>query len=430
MSKRSLFIGRAIGLLLFAFATGALVPAREARATALNFASIQAAVNACAATGCTIQLDCGLGTDWTPPAGNGASKVSIGTHRNIRIQGCGIDATTLEWHATVSGGSNWFLQMFDVNPGASSGGGITFADMTLNLEVICGNGSQDCGTVGSVVNVVGGVENVRLERVHFLSTLKGTNNGGGAGTDNFPVGVRVVGSGTPEKIPESVYVFSSKFETSGGGVYFYECNDCWAEGSYFEDAPITTPPSKHALAYALKSVGEAVRLINNSFDMHPNTAGLTYGVLLWNDVRGGAGHIQAGEGSQVIGNTFYDVQSSSNSRPVVLYGYNDAVISGNRFKCDPTQAPCNTWGVETEGGCNGPCNRRNVISNNVFDQFVDNGSACPILFKTPGGPDMTGSSQNLVIGNTFVVPSAGSNGVCGPYEGNNTITGNLVVPTP
>jgi hypothetical protein len=415
---------------LLVFAIGSLA-SREGAATALSFSAIQTAVNACSANGCTIQLDCGLGSD-SSAASAGLARVSIGARHNIRIQGCGMDASTLEWHASLSNGSNWFIEMFDVNPGAGSAGSITFADMTLNLDVTCGNGSQDCGSVPAVVAVTGNVTDVKFERMHIKSTLKGTNTGGGSGSDNFPAGVKVTGNGgTPSVMPEGIYVFSSKFETSGTGAYLAECDDCWVEGSYFEDAPVTSPSSKRALALVWKSVGEGVRVMNNTFDMHPNNpTGLTYGLLLWNDVRGGAGHILAGEGAQVIGNTFEDIPSSVNSRAVVLYGYNDAVISGNRFRCDPSATPCATWGIETEGGCNGPCNRRNILANNVFDQFVDNGTNCPIFFKTPNGPDMTGSSQNLVIGNMFVVPTAGSNGVCGPNEGSNTITGNQVVPTP
>jgi hypothetical protein len=227
-------------------------------------------------------------------------------------------------------------------------------------------------------------------------------------------------------LTEGVYVTESKFETSGSGVDFQDCNDCWVEGSYLEDAPSACPVYKHPYTFLRKQQGEGVRFINNTLDMKPNSPlvqNMSGVLLVWH--RTGSAFV-ASESAQVIGNAFTDMQNNTLQRGIYLYGYNSAVISGNRFKCDPALPSCTTAVIHAvPSNCTTNCDRKNVISNNNFDGFTQNSINCPILFDPP-------SQDNLVTGNVFAIPSkaSGDDGVCGPNEGLNKVTTDNLATTP
>jgi hypothetical protein len=323
-----------------------------------------------------------------------------------------MDSSVVSWVTTPPQSAQSYVYMFDLG-GASS---ITFRDVTLSLDLncypSCRNGGN--GAVANILNIGPGAESVRVDRVRLRTTMKGEN------LPDFPSGVDVDSWGYTR--PESVYVSSSIFETSGTGVRFYGCDDCWVSDSTFRDAPSATPiDNRRSYAYVVKQLGEGVRIVSNTFDMLPHYANEVRpfeGVLLWNAGTG------PGEGSQVIGNTFKNIQTGTQFRTIILYGYNDANISGNQFTCGVSV--CDTWAIETELNCQFSCNRRNIIANNVFDKFsVHDSTSCPILLQRVGDGLANESQANLVMGNIFRT-DATTSGVCGGQSGGDNLTSNNV----
>jgi hypothetical protein len=370
--------------------------------TAIGFAL--ADTNNCPATGCVIKLACGSGSDSSAVGSSDLYRVSFATKKNVRIAGCGIDATTVEWDVSAGSGTANYA-MFNIDT-STDGGSITFQDMTLILKVTC---SGVCPSKGAAARIRGKVSNVKFERVHFQSYV--TGGGFNTGAESFPAAVYVLSDGTNR--PKAISVLSSKFESSGTGVTFSDCDDCWVNGSYFEDAP---SGALQAYAYLLASQGESIRVVNNSFDMESagyNTDGIRLDKL---------SNSSPGAGAQVLSNSFYNMQVSNNGQAVVVNGYNDAVINGNRFHCNAGIIGC-FGAIATSGSCTG-CNRRTVITNNVFDRYYDNGSStCPIYF---GG----GDAQQVVVGNMFSVYQDGTAaGACGSLS-TATRADNKIVTTP
>jgi hypothetical protein len=422
-------------LCVAAFGSLAALPA--AADTAATTTAIQNALNNCGSASCVIQLACGPGTTESPTIPNTAYAAVVGVNlqnkHGVVIQGCGMDSTVVSWNVAPPTQLT-SIDMFDL-PGAS---GITFRDMTISLNMNCNGSGGDCGmALGAIVNVRDGAEGVRIERVHFKTTRQGTNNVGIGRA--FPAGVNAditMGDSTAVP-PESVYVSSSQFETSGTGVRFMKCNDCWVEGSTFQDAPAAAGYTS-VFAMVFKSEGAGVRITNSTFDMHPNNTpapnDLFGGLILWNVPSYFTGDPpRAGEGAQIIGNTFKNIQSEPTLnpfRPLVLYGYNGAIISDNQFRCEGSL--CNAWAITTEGsgslnqdGTTGPpcnnyaCNRRNLFANNVFDRFQTSTGFCPILLQIKDNTQAGNGGNNLAIGNVFRTDSA-SNGICGDATGNDS----------
>jgi hypothetical protein len=383
---------RQLAFFASALLIGSYLPstAKATGATLGAIASALANTSICPAGGsCVIQLDCGAGTIDTTGVSSDTARVSFGSQKNVRIQGCGIDATTVEWDTTVSSSSANY-EMFDINtPSSGTGGGIVFQDMTLVLKSSC----TSCGAKGAIARVRGNVQNVKFERVHFVLGQGDSTMGVG-----FPAAVYAVSDGTTR--PKNVSVLSSKIETVGGGVNLFDCDECWVNGSYFE-ALSGAGVSPYALA--IVSHGDAIRLVNNSFDMAgtaPSTDGLRLDSL---------GSSTPGSGAQLIANTFYNLSITGTPTALLIKGYNDAIINANRFRCDVgfLDFGCPP-ALSTQTGCSG-CNKRNIISNNVFDRFYDDASSlCPIYMNG-------GDSQGSIVGNMFVIYAAGSGptGVCG-----------------
>src|SRR5262249_10470927 len=158
-------------------------------------------------------------------------------------------------------------------------------------------------------------------------------------------------------------------------------------GSYLE--AISGGTSSYALA--IVGHGDAIRLVNNSFDMSAVNL-MEFGLRL-----DSLGSSTPGSGAQIIANTFYNLPLAGTPVSLLISGYNDAIINANRFRCDVGSNNFGCSGTLTsQTGCSG-CNKRNIISNNVFDRFYDDASSsCPIYL---GGSDAQGS----IVGNMFVI---------------------------
>jgi hypothetical protein len=139
----------------------------------------------------------------------------------------------------------------------------------------------------------------------------------------------------------------------------------------------------------------------------------------------------APEGAQIQGNTFYN-PNMNYSQPLVLDGYNDALISGNRFECHQGGFLdfCILPAINVKGvvSCTS-CNVRTVIEDNVFDHFYDSGPG-----SEPCAVDLNGNSQALVVDNLFMIYPSGngaSTGICEPGANSNlNASTNLVITTP
>lgn len=333
---------------------------------------------------------------------------------NIRISGCGMNGTTINWDPSTVTATGYFNKqdMLLVTGGSRW---ITIED--VKLEVIC---SQECTALIAAAKVEGDSEDVTFERVHFHAASPGT-----ASSDD-PKGLALAGG-------RKVFAYGSRFHASGYGLNVYDCEDCWFSGNWF--GPITSiggNPARPGYGLASKRKGTGVRFTNNTFD-------LGYDIPVGLYLRSGGPSTETETTVHVIGNSFVNMQDRSEltvnppQRGIYFYRYNRANVQNNLFACDSDEDACEAIGIATLGFQNKcepdtvpSCNQQNLIANNVFDRIVDNDSAwCPVHFEM----DTVLNRDNIVRDNLFGLgtgSATGANGCCGPNEGNNTCSPNDV----
>lgn len=349
---------------------------------------VQAEIDACVDVGCQIDIPCG---EFIIDQSVG---LKMDNKTNILIKGCGMNGTTLKMVRTSPAADNAALLEM------TNSRWITIQDLKFHFE-----DETDLHTYAVEVR---NVKDLTFERVHFhaMESSGSTNIGS-------PMGLYVRGTS------ETVYISDSRFHASGYGLIFQDCTDCWVEGSWFGSMELanTRPP----IALAQKRGVEAVRFVNNTFNMKSSNNVLT-GLILSR-----SGVDTPGFNSQVIGNSFINIAGSSSGfdhEALRFYGYANALVSGNFFQCEVlggcqrgirfSNVTCGSNGSHLFG-----CNEMNMVVDNQFVDFVDDGVDCPIRLTDLNVEDPP--IRNIIRGNVFSLSNtslSGSDGICGDEVGN------------
>ena len=287
---------------------------------------------------------------------------------------------------------------------------ITLQDMKLHFE-------DDTSTATKAMEISGS-RDVTLERIHFHAERPDTKSIG------YPHGLLVRNSSS------QIFISDSRFHSSGRGLVFQDCDDCWVSGSWF--GSMEKSGINPSLVLAEKRGPGVVRFANNTFDLNSSASTMLALTLEREEVEPSV--FEGGVGAQVVGNSFVNIQDTSGGDKhyaLRLYGYAGANISGNTFKCKE-EGNCQ-WGIRfSNADCSGAnCNERNLIVGNQFIDYTElpGDSDCAIwLSDTNANPDPV---NNLVANNLVTIrDNGGSNvGVCGNTS-NNQVSGNAVFVVP
>lgn len=362
--------------------------------------ALQNEINSCQPSSCVITLPCG------EVIIDESVGLKIDNKTNLLVKGCGMNGTTLKMVRTSdSGGDNFALLEL------TNSRWVTFQDLKFHFE--------DTTDKGTFAVEVRNVKDLTFERVHFHAMEADDKPGIG-----HPIGLLIRGAS------ETVYISDSRFHGSGKGLLIEDCQDCWVEGSWFGSIEITG--RRPTIALAEKRGEDAVRFVNNTFNMTSSNNILT-GLILSRKTDN-----EPGFNSQVIGNSFINIDSSSSGfdhEGLRFYGYANAIVTGNLFQCAENggcqrgirfaNVDCGTAGSPLFG-----CNEMNLIANNQFVDFVDDGIDCPIKLTDLNvhAPPI----RNIVRGNVFSLSNAsaaGADGICG-NESTNIVNNNNAFTQP
>ena len=383
------------------------------------------AINACPdkgmqSEGCVIELACGeINLELEEPNSSGVISflgVYIGGKNNMLIKGCGMNGTTLRYINSFSASEPEPCNQSNSCVGekielvtVKNSRWITLQDFKIHLE--------DTTDTSVKAMEISSSEDVTIERVHFhaekISAAQPWHTVNGFNVA-FPQGLNVRGGSS------KISISDSKFHASGKGLVFDSCMDCWVSGSWFGSMQNTGLQQTFVLAE--KRGLEVTRFENNTFDMaqkynQGNLMGLTLERLAADE---------PGSGAQIVGNSFINIGDSSSLLlyPLRFYGYSEAVVSSNLFKCEEPSI-CQRAIRFSNASCDvDGCNQRNLIVNNQFVDFAEaGGSPDCAIWLSDSGTGNTDPSMNIVANNVINLRDLGSGaanaGVCGNVGGNN-----------
>jgi hypothetical protein len=437
---------RASSALAWAFVNAVTIDVDPAGAGA--WPGMTAALAACPAGGCILQLRCNATyTIAAKGSWGGATAALTIPVDNIWVRGCGASTLVTDTD-NITTAPSAIHQLINIGAGIDN---TMLTDFKLVLNDTCTSG---CGGLNSnaLIFIASSASYVVIERMQIYSTEAVT-------TDNANAAFRLVYTSAdtsfdPDKIPRRVFVMHNDMQASNRAIEFQYCDHCWARDNYInflgKGDDSTTPGTMFGI---IKYEGAGVQIVGNiikmGLDGYTNIPFMS-GVTLSAD-NGCSTTPCINLGALVQGNTF-DGFRSQNMVGVDVAGYYGSTIEGNFFSAGQCSASATTsCYVDEDCGVGNTCNpstgigiaftpdavdnnarnRANIVTGNVFRQWIDDtGTNCPIsLPAIPSGTDPTENSDNIISHNEFWLSTTTDDGFCGAVaqRAKNSISCNHVV---
>lgn len=408
----------------------------------------QEAVDRCAllpGSACEIVLPCGQDYDVAARASwPTASAIKIYGVSGLTIRGCG-PSSELRYNANSGDASFNLIEIGDGAGGTTPTTQIVLKDFTIRWTELCASacnaGTGSPGHSGQIVEIIGPVSDLTMQRVNVLATSPVTSDLTFTSIRNVSIDVQ---SGfVPASFPTRIAVLDGHFQvTTRGGIIDTGCRDCVFSRNVIDYAgrpndSSNTPPLASCIAtHDGQGLVIADNVCNFTTNGHTNTGSMTGLYLSGSPSQpGGAFDVESARYTAVAtGNSFVGLRRY-NQFAVDVNGFHGLAFTGNTIQggrcaasvttscrssddCEAVGGLCefaNFTAIYQQGQVtdNQAFNRGNLYSGNTIRGIIDDEINCAYQIFAIGGTDPLEDSDNVFAYNVLWLDNAADDGLCG-----------------